>query len=73
MRDSRPPVRNREIIEPLRENTRTLAEHYRRKLARHSMYRRTVTDHLLERVFAAEKLRPSARRAHAAPGGQHDA
>jgi hypothetical protein len=63
VRDSRPPVRNREIIEPLRENTRTLAEHYRRKLARHSMYRRTVTDHLLERVFAGEKLRPSARRA----------
>lgn len=59
----RAPVRNREIVEPLRENTSTLAEHYRRKLARHSMYRRTVTDHLLERVFAAEKPRANARRA----------
>jgi hypothetical protein len=63
VRDSRALVRNREIVEPLRENTRTLADHYRRKLARHSMYRRTVTDHLLERVFAAEKLRSNARRA----------
>ena len=63
VRDQRPPVRNREIIEPLRDNTHTLADHYRRKLARHSMYRRTVTDHLLERVFSAEKLRANARRA----------
>ena len=59
----RPLVRNREVVEPLRENTRTLAEHSRRKLVRHSMYRRTVTDHLLERVFAAQKMRASARRA----------
>ena len=51
----RPPVRNREVVEPLRENTRTLADHYRRKLQRYSMYRRTVTDHLLERVFTAER------------------
>jgi hypothetical protein len=35
----------------------------RRKLARHNMYRRTVTDHLLERMFSAEKLRANARRA----------
>jgi putative zinc-binding metallo-peptidase len=63
VKHSRAPVRNREIVEPLRENTRTLADHYRRKLARHSMYRRTVTDHLLERVFSGEKLRASAQRA----------
>jgi hypothetical protein len=63
VRDSRPPVRNREVIEPLRENTRTLADHYRRKLARYNMYRRTVTDHLLERVFSSEKQRANARRA----------
>jgi hypothetical protein len=63
VRDSRPPVRNREIVEPLRENTRTLADHYRRKLRRHSMYRRTVTDHLLERVFASEQPMVRARRA----------
>ncbi len=59
---SRPPVRNREIVEPLHANTRTLAEHYRRKLARHSMYRRTIADHLLERMFPAEKPRANARR-----------
>jgi hypothetical protein len=61
VRDTRAPVRNREIVEPLRENTRTLAEHYRRKLRRHSMYRRTVTDHLLERVFTTERASRSTR------------
>jgi hypothetical protein len=65
VRDGRAPVRNREIIEPLRENTRTLGEHYRRKLARHSRYRRTVTDHLLERVFMAARPATRARRASA--------
>jgi hypothetical protein len=63
VRDTRAPVRNREIVEPLRENTRTLADHYRRKLRRHSMYRRTVTDHLLERVFASEQPVARAPRA----------
>ena len=62
VRGTRPPVRNREVVEPLRENTHTLADHYRRKLRRYSMYRRTVTDHLLERVFTAER-KPKARRA----------
>jgi hypothetical protein len=63
VRHARAPVRNREVVEPLRENTRTLADHYRRKLKRYSMYRRTVTDHLLERVFTAERLGVRARRA----------
>jgi hypothetical protein len=63
VRGKRPPVRSREVVEPLSDNTRTLADHYRRKLARHNAYRRTVTDHLLERVFAAEKQRAGARRA----------
>jgi len=63
VRDSRAPVRNREVIEPLRDNTRTLGEHYRRKLARYSRYRRTVTDHLLERVFTAARPTVRARRA----------
>jgi hypothetical protein len=63
VKQSRPPVRNREVVEPLRENTHTLADHYRRKLRRYSMYRRTVTDHVLERVFAAERLNVRARRA----------
>ena len=61
VRGTRPPVRNREVVEPLRENTHTLADHYRRKLRRYSMYRRTVTDHLLERVFTAERLRRATR------------
>jgi hypothetical protein len=64
VRGTRPAVRNREVFEPLRENTRTLAQHYRAKLRRYSMYRRTVTDHVLERVFAAE--RPGRRAARAA-------
>ena len=63
LRSTRAPVRNREVVEPLRENTRTLAEHYRRKLARYSRYRRTVADHLLERVFCAERPSPRAQRA----------
>ena len=63
VKHTRALVRNREIVEPLRENTRTLADHYRRKLARHKIYRRTVTDHLLERMFSAERLRVNARRA----------
>jgi hypothetical protein len=62
VRGTKPPVRNREVVEPLRENTHTLADHYRRKLRRYSMYRRTVTDHLLERVFTSERQR-RARRA----------
>ena len=63
VRGSRAMVRNREVVEPLRENMRTLADHYRAKLRRYSMYRRTVTDHLLERVFSAEKTGGRARRA----------
>ncbi|HET9472979.1 MAG TPA: putative zinc-binding metallopeptidase [Steroidobacteraceae bacterium] len=55
VRGRRAPVRNREVIEPLRDNTRTLADHYRRKLKRHNIYRRTVTDHLLDRIFTDEK------------------
>src|SRR6187401_2460540 len=49
------------VDELLRENTHTLADHYRRKLRRYSMYRRTVTDHLLERVFTAERHRRAPR------------
>jgi len=63
VRQTRAPVRNREVIEPLRENTRTLADHYRRKLARYSRYRRTVTDRMLERVFSVERPSPRAQRA----------
>jgi hypothetical protein len=61
-RGARAPVRNREVVEPLRDNTRTLAEHYRRKLRRYNIYRRTVTDHFLERMFSAERHDERARR-----------
>jgi Putative zinc-binding metallo-peptidase len=63
VRNTRAPVRNREVVEPLRDNTRTLADHYRRKLARYSRYRRTVTDSVLERVFTTERPTAHARRA----------
>ena len=57
------PVRNRARIEPIDLNTRTLAQHYRRKLARNRQYRRGLTDDLLQRVFSTERLRKSAIRA----------
>jgi len=57
MRGRRAPVRNRLQIEPLDENTRTLAEHYRRKIARYRHYRHGLCDELLQRVFARERPR----------------
>jgi hypothetical protein len=65
VRGARPPVRNRIRIEPLDRNTRTLAEHYRRKLARNQQYRRGLTDELLKKVFSSEKTRRRAGRAAA--------
>jgi hypothetical protein len=63
VRRRRAPVRNRIRIEPLESNTRTLAEHYRRKLARNRHYRRGLADELLQRLFSAERSRRSATRA----------
>jgi hypothetical protein len=63
VRGKRAPVRNRDVIEPLRDNKRTLADHYRRKLKRYSIYRRTVTDHLLDRIFTDEKSAGRDQRA----------
>ena len=42
-------------------NTRTLAQHYRRKLARNRMIRRGLADELLQRVFAPRRPRRAAR------------
>lgn len=58
-------VRSRAHIEPLRENRRTLAEHYRQKLARQIDWCSEATDTLLLRVFtrnpgASRKLRAAA-------------
>jgi hypothetical protein len=48
-----PPVRSRDCIEPLDFNQRTLAQHYRSKLARSRNYRGLLADRLLNRTFAS--------------------
>src|SRR6185437_14898411 len=63
VRGRRAPVRNRTLIEPLRSNTRTLAQHYRSKLARNRIIRRGLADELLQRAFAPGRPRRAARRA----------
>jgi putative zinc-binding metallo-peptidase len=59
----RPPVRNRLRIEPIQENTRTLAQHYRRKLAHNRQYRLGLADELLRKIFSPERSRKGAARA----------
>jgi hypothetical protein len=59
------PVRNHVRIEPLEHNTRTLAQHYRRKLARNRLIRRGLADELLQRAFTTQSPRRGARRATA--------
>jgi hypothetical protein len=49
-----PPVRSRDRIEPLEVNQRTLAEHYRSKLAHARTHRGMLADRLLGRVYATE-------------------
>ncbi|TLY81987.1 MAG: hypothetical protein E6K41_04920 [Gammaproteobacteria bacterium] len=63
VRGKRPPVRNRLRIEPIEHNTRTLAQHYRRKLARNRQIRRGLADELLRRAFTSERPRRHALRA----------
>ena len=63
VRERRAPVRNRVRIEPLEGNRRTLAEHYRRKLARNQQIRRGLADELLRRAFTPERARKDALRA----------
>jgi Putative zinc-binding metallo-peptidase len=65
VRGRRAPVRNRLRIEPLDHNTRTLAQHYRRKLARNRLIRRGLADELLQRAFTPERRRRAALRAAA--------
>jgi hypothetical protein len=57
VRGRRAPVRNRARIEPLETNTRTLAQHYRRKLARQRHYRRGLADEYLHRLFDSGPVR----------------
>jgi len=63
VRDRRAPVRNRLRIEPLEHNRRTLAQHYRRKLARNRLIRRGLADELLQRAFTTQPARRGALRA----------
>jgi hypothetical protein len=63
VRGHTPPVRNRTRIEPIEQNTRTLADHYRRKLARHRHYRRGLADELLRKIFSVDRAHARAPRA----------
>jgi hypothetical protein len=63
VRGLRPPVLNRTRIEPLESNTRTLADHYRRKLARNRQIRSALADELLRRAFSSERARRQTLRA----------
>jgi Putative zinc-binding metallo-peptidase len=63
VREVRAPVRNRRIVEPIDANTRTLAQHYRRKLERHRHYRRGLADAMLQKVFSAERAHANTMRA----------
>jgi hypothetical protein len=55
MRREPPALRQRVLIEPLSENTRTLEQHFRRKLARRLRLRRPLADRLLRRAFSRER------------------
>lgn len=64
VRGVRPPVRNRRRIEPIERDRRTLAEHYRARLARQRSASLGLADDLLLRVFSRE--RPERRASMAA-------
>jgi hypothetical protein len=51
---------NRDVIEPLAENTRTLREHYRRKQARYEVDTSVAFDRRLQRVFGRRRDYPRA-------------
>lgn len=55
IRGERPRVANREYVEPISENTRTLGEHYRRKSRRYAMDRPGAYDLRLKRVFGKRR------------------
>jgi len=65
LRDETPVVMNRELIEPLSENTMTLAEHYRRKRARYAMDTPAVYDLRLKRIFGRHRAGERRVRASA--------
>jgi hypothetical protein len=63
LRGQRPKVRDRAEIEPIAADTRTLGQHYRRKLARYQRMRRTLADAMIRRVFGAPREAKRARSA----------
>jgi hypothetical protein len=63
VRNESAPVRNKARIEPLDLNTRTLAQHYRRRLARNHQIRLGLPDELLKRIFSTQPPRRGAMRA----------
>lgn len=63
IRHCRPKVRVRARIEPIEHNTRTLAEHYRRRHAMRVRARRGALDELLRRVFTTRRARRDTPRA----------
>jgi len=63
VRAAAPPVRNRLRIDSIASDTRTLAEVYRRKLARRRSDRRGLAQELLLKVFSVERERADAPRA----------
>jgi hypothetical protein len=63
VRGSTPPVRNRLRVDPIGTDTRTLAEVYRRKLARNRRYGRGLAEELLRKVFSVEPERAGVLRA----------
>lgn len=65
IRGMRPAVANRDLIEPLSEDTRTLAEHYEQKLARYEWDQAADYDLRLKRIFGKHSVRRRHLRASA--------
>lgn len=63
VRGSAAPVRNRLRIDSIGSDTRTLAEVYRRKLARRRSDRRGLAQELLLKIFSVERERAGSPRA----------
>lgn len=57
LQGERPAVESHELIEPLSENTTTLAEHYRRKRARYAFDKPEAYDLRLKRIFGRHSKR----------------
>ena len=61
----KPPVRTRDVIEPLSHEYRTLRQHYRAKLSRYSAGGRSTAETLIARAFRADPRARGAIRAAA--------